>query len=410
MQELMNIVWSENLLPGRVFICLVGLASSLATLLALKHIRRYLVFEMGGLERLKSEIQRWQKEQRTSSQELVKLDELKKITLPLSLTRQRLHSIERMRTANVKVDLDALQQITFAAESSRLGLRLPGFAVSFILLLGLFGSIASLCLLLPGASQVEADTGATSGAMSAAFSSGMAGLLGSLWVSLMSLALTTAQARFFEKFERFTIEELLPQTVPDIRNEAWLRQMHYKIGDAFQRIKEIAEQNNQTFKEFETVAEGFSRLVDSLEESARKGLSADVQMLLGQMGQVIGQVSRSNDSVLNLVSNVPQALETTRTHNQNVLTRIDVLGQKNNEQHDKLTALLAATNEKFPQTLQALQQSNQAVMQRLETALSRTSDKTTTVMATPFPAQALKLLWYSIPLMFLLILVIVLAR
>lgn len=410
MKEIIDIVWSENLALGRFFIVLVFLSTTVATVLALKHIWRYRGFETESLERLKVEIKRWQKERRASQQELARLDELKKVTPPRSLTHHRLLTIERMRATNVKVDLEALQQITFATESSRIGIRIPGFAVSFVLLLGLFGAVVSLCLLLPGPSRAEAEANAAVSVMTAAFSSGLVGLLASLWISLFSLALTTAQARFFEKFERFSVEELLPQTVPDVRNEAWLRQMHYKIGEAFERIKEIAEQNNRTFKEFEIVAEGFSRLVDSLEESARKGASADVQKVLGQMGQVIGQVSRANDSVLSLAGNVPKALEITHKHNQNVLTRLDKLSQNTSEQHQQLTKLLAATNEKIPQTLQAVQQNNQALTQRIESALNGRSYTPTEETTTLLPVQGSKLLFYSIPLMFLLILLVLLTR
>ncbi|HWS99948.1 MAG TPA: hypothetical protein VN256_06860 [Pyrinomonadaceae bacterium] len=411
MGELINFVWSENSGLGRFFIVLVVLASIAATVFALYHIWRYRVAEMSSLGRLKSLLQRWQVERSASQLELANLEELKRVTMPSSLARHRLTTIERMRATNVKVDFEALQQLTFAVESSQLGLRAPSFAASFVLLLGLFGSVASLCLLLSGLGRPEADfDNAAVGAMTATFSSAVAGLLGSLWISLFSLALSNAQARFYEQFERFTVEELLPQTVPDIRNEAWLRQMHYKIGEAFERIKEIAEQNDQTVKDFEVVAAGFTRLVDSLEQSARKGASADVQKVLGQMGQVLGQVSRANDSVLSLANSVPKALEATRAQNQGVLARIDGLSQESQEQHAKLTQSLAAVNENLPNTLNALQHGNQAVLRRVNDLMRGAGGPAPVTTAPGFFAQAPKLLLYSVPLMFLLILLILLTR
>jgi hypothetical protein len=252
-------------------------------------------------------------------------------------------------------------------------------------------------------------TGAIYSALAASFSPGLTGLLGSLWVSLCVLVLGTAQARFFGKFERFTVEELLPQTVPDIRNEAWLRQMHYKIGEAFERIKEIAEQNHQTVKDFEVVAEGFSRLVDSLEQSARKGASADVQKVLGQMGQVIGQVSRANDSTVVLAGSVPEALKKSHAHNLHVLTRLDVLTQRTDEQNQKVVKLITATNDKLPQVLNDLQQSQQAVARRVEDVLNRTGIPALST-AWPLSPLTLKVILYLIPPMFLLILIVLLAR
>jgi biopolymer transport protein ExbB/TolQ len=410
MHELINIIWSENSALGRLCIITVMLASSGATLLALKNIWRYRVFETASLERLKGLLQRWQKERRASLLELANLKELQQATPTQSLIHHRLLTLERMRATNVKVDFEALQQLTFAAESSRLGLRAPGFAVSFVLLLGLFGSVTSLCLMLPGLGQSEANFNAQVSTMTAAFSSGVAGLLGSICVSLVNLALINAQARFFETFERFTVEELLPQTVPDIRNEAWLRQMQYKIGEAFERIKQIAEQNNQTMKDFEVVAAGFSRLVDNLEQSARKGASADVQKVLGQMGQVLGEVSRANDSVLTLVSSVPKALEDSRAQNQNVLACLDGLSQETHEQRKILTSTLAATNEQLPQTLDAMRNGNQAWLRRIEEMLSRTNNAASVSGAMPLPTQTLKVILYSVPVMFLLILLILLTR
>jgi hypothetical protein len=410
MREFINIIWSDNLPPGRIFICLVALSSIAAAVLALYHTWRYRIVETGVLERVKGSLHRWQKERQGTAQELVSVAELKKVARPKSLIHQRLLTIECMRDANVKVDFEALQQVTYAAEAAKLGLRAPAFSVSFILLLGLFGSIVSLCLALPGlrGGAGADEVSSTIVTMTAAFSCGMAGLVGSLLVSLFNLALTTAQAHFFEQLERFTVEELLPETAPDIRSEALLMEMHFKIGEAFDRIKQIAEQNHQTVKEFETVAEGFVRLVDSLEESARKGASADVQRVLEQMGEVIGQVSRANDSVLNLAGSVPQALEATRTQNQNVLARLDLLGQQAREQHDKLTSELALTNDKLPQALQSVRQSTLATAQRIEEALRRQGG--VPVATALLPAPAMKLIMYAVPSLLLLILLILLAR
>jgi biopolymer transport protein ExbB/TolQ len=410
MQELLRIVWSDNTGLGLAFVFLVFVASAAATFFAARHASRYAVAESGSLEQLKGALERWKKEQRGSQQELAQLDVLKQATRPGSLIRHRLLTIERMRATNVKVDFEALQQITFAVESSRVGLRATGFAVSFVLLLGLFGSVAGLALTLPELTRPESDTRAVVAAMTAAFSSGAAGLLGSIWVSLCNLGLTTAQARFFEKLERFTVEELLPQTVPDIRGEAWLRQMHYKIGEAFERIREIAEQNNQTVKEFGAVAEGFSRLVDNLEQSARKGASADVQRVLEQMGQVIAQVSRSNDSAVSLAASVPQALEAAHAHNQHVLARLDTLAKNADERHERLSRQLAAAGEGLPQALNALQQSSQAAARRVEEVLGRSGGVETSHATWPFSAQALRLILYSVPPMLLLILLVLLTR
>jgi hypothetical protein len=52
------------------------------------------------------------------------------------------------------------------------------------------------------------------------------------------------------------------------------------------------------------------------------------------MGQVIGQVSRANDATLILANSIPQALEAGRSQNNNVLARVDALGQRANEQHE----------------------------------------------------------------------------
>lgn len=409
MREFFNIIWSDNLTSGRVFICLVALSSVAAAALALYHAWRYRVVETQALERLRGSLQRWQKERRGTARELVGMDELKRAARPGSLILHRLLTIERMRDANVKVDFEALQQVTYAVEAARLGLRAPAFSVSFILLLGLFGSIVGLCLALPGLRAAGVDeVGSAVGAMAASFSCGMAGLVGSLSASLFNLALTTAQAAYFEKLERFTVEELLPKTAPDIRSEALLMEMHFKIGEAFDRIKDVAEQNRHTVQEFDAVAEGFSRLVESLEESARKGASADVQRVLEQMGEVIGQVSRANDSVLSLAASVPQALEATHAQNQNVLARLDQLGRQASEQHDRLTGQLALANDKLPQALQSVQQSTLATAQRIEEVLRRQGG--TPATTTLLPAPAMRLIMYGVYPMLLLILLILLTR
>jgi hypothetical protein len=409
MEDLINIIWTSNTAAGVLSIVGVALASAAATLLAFYHAWRYAVAEAGSLNRVKASLQRWQKERGGDGRELAKLDELKKTAPAGSLIHLRVLSIERMRATNVKVDFEALQQITFAAEAGKPGLRAPGFAVGFVLLLGLLGSAVSLCLALSQSGRTAAAAGTGLGPMIAPFTCGVAGLLGSLWLSLCSFGLGIFQARFFEKFERFTVEELLPLTVPDIRNEAWLRQMQYKIGESFERIKEIAEQNHQTVKDFETVAAGFSRLIDGLEQSARKGASADVQKVIGQLGQVIGQVSRANDSVLELTGRVPEALKSAQAQNQLVLSRLDSLTQKTGEQSDRLLNVLTTSQNGLPQALDGLQRSQQAVVQRVEQALGAGRGPALSAQWAASP-PALKLVLYSVPPMFVLILLVLLVR
>lgn len=276
-----------------------------------------------------------------------------------SIIGDRLKAIGKMRAANVKVNLEALQQMSIAKESSRAGLKVPGFAIGFSMLLGLLGTIIGLTLMVQNIHQTLPEVGSqisvsswqqslaqikeVLSSMKTAFSATFLGLLCSISASLLNLRLGTAQAQFFERLERFTVEKLLPATSPSIEDETLLEKVSFQLQQSFDSMQEITSQNSATIENLNDVEKAFVTILGNLQQSTQNTTSADLSTVIVELRKVVGQMAQVSGSVAQL-PNVLQTIENRSQARMEDLIHRSERRHRSASQYEALGSLLLSRN------------------------------------------------------------------
>lgn len=373
--QLLDILFFENT-PVGVFIIVVLLGILAAVFFfALKHTRRYSHFETELLDKVSTRLQRMVesgegKDHKHVLEQLINcLPRDGKGHPKESLIGDRLLAIQKMRASHAKVNVQALQEMSVAKEGASRGLGFPSFVVGFAMLLGLLGTIIGLTEMaqtihktLPtaqdGGSLREALTNVQSvlGSMKSAFAATLAGLICSISASLLNLRLEKSQSRFFEKLERFTIEELLPRTSPSIEDETLLVQVGAQMERYFDELRAVAEQNNQTVQELSAAQKAIGSTIDSIERMSKTGTAGNVQEVVGQLAGVIGELHSTNKCIVELTGRLPETLDVTRRANQTIQQNVSALLDSQRQWQTRLDGSLSGVTKTLPDLISQLQQ------------------------------------------------------
>ena len=154
--DFIALTWESNRWFGRaILLVLFGLGAAAAAA-AVRHLNRYRTVEARALSVVEGRLQRLREEQLSGIPEgarppvppPVDLAALREGVSEQTLIGDRLAALARMKQARVKVNVDALQQITMLRENANRGLALPGYAVDLAMMLGMLGTFVGLCLML----------------------------------------------------------------------------------------------------------------------------------------------------------------------------------------------------------------------------------------------------------------------
>ncbi len=378
MESLFNVIWEENTATGQTVIVLIGclLTASLAS--ALANLCRYALLEASALDTVIRRLGRW-KEQRSServektgeSQEdseasieeevedcsLIDLSELRRGVPDNSIIGDRLRAIGQMRTSQVKVSVGVLQQLSIGRETSKLSLRLPEFAVGFSMLLGLLGTVAGLAFLVQDIHStigVAAKPGALVenvrkilSPMKTAFSATFVGLVCSISAAALNFFLGRIQARFFDRLERFTIEELLPATAPSTEDETLLERVSMQLERSFTRLSEISQQNGEALKDLNGIEKAFLRIIGNVEQIAKDRSQANSLGLVSELAEVIGELGKVNRTMLGVSENLPRMLTFFQRNGGQVANAMEEMVSLQREQNSRALST-GSTNSFFP--------------------------------------------------------------
>lgn len=288
-----------------------------------------------------------------------------------SIIGDRLLALRKMRASHAKVNVQALQEMSVAKESARRGIGFPSFVVGFAMLLGLLGTIIGLTKMvqtihetLPAASDtltqatwsqsLENIRGVMS-SMKSAFSATLVGLVCSIAASLVNLRLEKAQSRFFERLERFTIEELLPKTSPTMEDETLLQRVSTQMERYFDELREVAELNHQTIQDLSAAQKAFETTISNIEQMSRGNSPGSVQEVVGQLAGVIGELSGVNRSIVTLAGRVPETLDLARQANQKMQQRVDTLLDSHMQWQSRIDTSLSDVTRTLPGLLNQLE-------------------------------------------------------
>jgi MotA/TolQ/ExbB proton channel family len=387
---LVKAIWVDNTAVGKAIIVTIGVLLIASLISATLHIRRYKKFETSNLDQVIGRLRRWlqtasapddnanNKRPLKHYQSLSDLEKFKEGIPANSIIGDRLRAIAKMRGSQVKVNVSALQQMSIAKESSRFGLGIPGFATGFAMLLGLLGTVAGLTLLVqnismalpPGTQGINptlwgqsmAKIGDVLGSMKTAFSATLVGLFCSVCSSAANFRLGRVQSVFFEKLERFTIEELLPATVPALEDESLIEQVSLQLENSFTQLNDISQQNSETLKELNAIEKSFLTIVSNVQGIARNGNSGVVHEVVGKMTGVINEISEVGRFTTKMAESLPSLLTVIQQSNQSLLKKLDEVKTSNERQGQSLSRFA----EDLPAVVGSLRQSNQSLSKRVD--------------------------------------------
>ena len=369
--DVFEIIWSNNTPVAQAIIVVISTLLILALLSAWRHIWRYNRFETKWLDHVRFRL--------TNQEETEATPEDSKPARPIqlayimegvpdnSIIGGRLGALAKIRFAKAKVNVNALQELSLAWEARRLSLRIPHIAVGFSMMLGLLGTTIGLTMMvqslgsaLPQApahsaatelapKKTSAGAGPTSakpgtparqdhvdidelrrilGSMKTAFSATLVGLLSAIIAGAANAWLGGAQARYFERLERFTTEQLLPAVAPSIEDETLLEQVTLRLENSFDLLQQVSDQNRKTISDLDGVEKAFQTILGHVELATRNAAAGSAQHLVGQMTDVISQVTRSNASIAALTGSLPTIVSQIQRGNSETLSKMERLFER----------------------------------------------------------------------------------
>lgn len=253
---------------------------------------------------------------------------------PDSLIAERFEAIEKLRTRQVRVNPNALQQLSLARDDARPGMAVPGAVAGLATMLGLLGTFIGLAVMvqqiqfvLPqGSGNVTVGSWTQSvenisrvlGGIKTAFSCSLVGIVCSILASLVNFQLRSAQALFFERLERFTTEDLLPAAVPAVEDESLLDRVSLQLENSFARLDDIYRQNQDALKDMTGAQRAFVDIVEEIRKITRSEASRNLE-------GVLEQISQANRSVLTVADQLPKVVTAVEAGQRRLLDRLSTL-------------------------------------------------------------------------------------
>lgn len=377
MVQLLKILFIENSAEGIFIILLLLSLLGVAVYFANLHTKRYDHHENGLLDKVIAASATISENKADSDPDHVLAQLIacvptdNKGLLLESIIGDRLLALRKMRASHAKVNVQALQEMSIAKEEARQGIGFPSFVVGFAMLLGLLGTIIGLTqmvqtihLTLPTAadtltpaswSQSLNNVRDVMSSMKSAFSATLVGLFCSITSSLLNLRLEKRQSRFFEKLERFTIEDLLPKTSPTVEDETLLQSINMQMERYFDELREVAEQNSHTIQDLSAAQKAFETTIASIEQMSRGNSPGSVQEVIGQLSGVIGELSGVNRSIVTLTGRLPETLDIARQGNQTMQQRLDTLLDSHKQWQARIDTSLTDVTKTLPGLLNQLE-------------------------------------------------------
>jgi hypothetical protein len=279
---------------------------------------------------------------------LINLFELREGVNKKSIIYKRISTIESLRKYRVKINSDFLQQTTITSEAKRLGTILPGFSTKFAMILGLFGTFIGLALmvtkinmLLPNPNSLTfsisslqssiTSMGTVFQGIKTAFSTSIVGIFTTLICLYLNFRIYRNQTSFFHELEAFTVEKLIPVTVPAVQGEHPLENIAFQLQDSFDDIEIIISQNKDTIENLGTIQSSFKTIVDEVRDITKSEASRNFE-------GVLTLLTKTNDSITSIVKQWPEIIGTIKKHDMLTERKIESLinvVKKNQETFDK---------------------------------------------------------------------------
>lgn len=356
-------LWRDNPAIGRLVILVIIALGVVGVRSAVTHLRRYRR-EEAALGRVRNNLAAWRSAQVAASatsgeatadaaasaegdpspdgeeasadegdsdQPLVPLDRLREGLPDGTAIGARLDLLDSLRRERQAIDVPLIQQLGADDDETRPGLATPAFAATTSMLLGILGTFAGLAIMvqridlgLPSATdpglfeEAFADLRSILGGMKTAFSTSLAGMSCALVCSALDFRLRRRQAGFFARLERFTVEELLPATLPGYDDDKLLARVSDQLDRSFGRLEEIHRLNQRAVEDLNGLHTGFAATVEEIRVLTRDEAARDLD-------QVIEELQKTNRSVLAVAEQVPRLIASAERRSHEMLARLEQL-------------------------------------------------------------------------------------
>lgn len=326
---LFGLLWQQNTGIGRLTLLLLLILGVAAAAAAIHHLHRYRETERRALDDVRAKLRgiRAREEEagkpeggRSAAPAPVELAELRENVPPGTLIGDRLAALARMKQARVRVNVEALQQITLLRENASPGLAFPGYAVDLAMMLGMLGTFVGLCLMLlqmqgvlPSASGVPAAGGFAEAAASlggiiaskkTAFVTTLVGLSCAIAVSSLNFLLARAQSACYGALERFTTEELLPATVGAVEDETAMEKLSLQLSDTFASLGSLSEHQAGNLERLQEMQDAFGAIVGSIRAITQQSARGPAEEAAGALTGLVKQLADANDALVKVAEQV----------------------------------------------------------------------------------------------------------
>lgn len=325
---LLGLLWQQNTGIGRLILLLLFALGITAAAAAMRHLHRYRSVERRALDDVRAKLRGIRAREEDGQPEGVRpavpppvdLAELRENVPDGTLIGDRLAALARMKQARVKVNVEALQQITLLRENASAGLAFPGYAVDLAMMLGMLGTFVGLCLMLlqmqgvlPSASGVPAAGGFAEAAQSlggiiaskkTAFVTTLVGLSCAIAVSFLNFLLARAQSAYYDALERFTTEELLPATVATVEDETAMEKLSLQLSDTFASLGSLSEHQAGNLERLQEMQDAFGAIVGSVRAITQQSARGPAEEAAGALTGLVKQLADANDALVKVAESV----------------------------------------------------------------------------------------------------------
>ncbi|HEX8673356.1 MAG TPA: MotA/TolQ/ExbB proton channel family protein [Longimicrobium sp.] len=325
---ILSLLWQQNTGIGRFGLLLLFALGIAASWAAIKHLHRYRTVERRALEDVRDKLRGIRDREKEEQPEgghpavppPVELEELREHVPSGTLIGDRLAALARMKQARVKVNVEALQQITLLRENASAGLAFPGYAVDLAMMLGMLGTFVGLCLMLmqmqdvlPSASGLPAAGGFPEAAQSlgniiaskkTAFVTTLVGLSCAIAISFLNFFLARAQSACYDALERFTTEELLPATVGAVEDETAMEKLSLQLSDTFASLGSLSEHQAGNLERLQEMQDAFGAIVGSIRAITQQSARGPAEEAAGALTTLVKQLADANDALVKVAESV----------------------------------------------------------------------------------------------------------
>lgn len=330
------LVWQGNSGMGRLFTLLLLALGIAAGWIAVRHRQRYAYREMGALKAVRTELREALNRDQAQAEEEAEEGKEPRPPAPVdvhslcervdrtSIIGDRLAELARMKQARVRVQVEALQQMTVMRENAKPGLAFPGYAVDLCTMGGMLGTFVGLCMMLlqmqgvmpggapaaDGFAQASASLGSIIASKKTAFVTTLVGLFCAIVVSALNFLLVRAQSAFYDELERFTVAELLPATVPAVEDETALEKLSLQLAESFATLTELSRLQERNAERQTGMHEALGTTVESIRRLALQAAARgpEVEESGAVLAPLVQQMSAASTAMVRTADHVERSL------------------------------------------------------------------------------------------------------